>query len=155
MSGAVPRVRAVFCIVQQRFKEWRLNTFQITFGFANDVARHKLGRVFKHVNKPMQLAQDVVGQVAAGFGFTVDVDRHIGVFAAHFFNKGAQVQHRRVQVGTWGELFIVNRQNKCAGTALLLGKLAQIAVAGDPQDFKTLSLNGLRHGTNAQARGVF
>ena len=103
----------------------------------------------------MQLAQDVVGQVAAGFGFAVDVDRYISVFATHFFNKGAQVQHRGVQVGAGCEFLVVDGQNEGASTALLLRKLAQIPIAGDSQNFKTLGLNGLCHGANAQTRGVF
>jgi hypothetical protein len=84
----------------------------------------------------MQFAQDVVGDVARGFGFAVHIDRHIQILAPHFLNEVAQVQHGRVQIRAGCELFVVNRQNEGAGAALLLRKLAQIAVAGNAQHLK-------------------
>ncbi len=50
----------------------------------------KLGRVLKHMDKAMQLAQDVVGQVLAGLGLAMQVDRHILIFAPHLADKAAQ-----------------------------------------------------------------
>ena len=64
VARAMPRIRAVFGVVEQRLEKRRLYTFQVAFGFADDVTRHKLGRVFKHVDEAMQLAQNVVGQMA-------------------------------------------------------------------------------------------
>ena len=119
------------------------------------MARHKFGRVLKHVDEAVQLAQNVVGQVLAGFGFTVDVDGHIGVFAAHFFDEGAQVEHGGVHLGAWAELVVINRQDKRAGAALLLGKLAQVAIAGNTQYLKTFFLDRFGQGAYAKARGVF
>ncbi len=114
------------------------------------MARHELRRVLEHVDEAVQFAQDVVGQMAAGLGLAVDIDRHIGVFPAHFFDEVAQVEDRRVKVGAGAELFIVNRQNERAGARLLLRKLRQIAVAGDPHDLETLVFDGLGHRPNAQ-----
>jgi hypothetical protein len=79
----VPGVGAVFGVVEQGLEERRLDAFEVALGLADDVARHELGRVLEHVDEAVQLAQDVVGQVAAGFGFAVHVDRHIGVLAPH------------------------------------------------------------------------
>ena len=76
------------------------------------------------MQKAMQLAQDVVGQMAAGFGLAVDVQGHIRIFAAHFLYEGAQVQDGWVQIGAGREFVIVQAQNEGTGAALLLRKLA-------------------------------
>lgn len=102
----------------------------------------------------MQLAQDVVGQVAAGLGLTVHIDGHFGVLAAHFANEVAQAQHDGVQPFALGEFFIVDGQDEGTGAALLLRKLREVAIAGDPDHFKALGLNGLCKRTNAKPRGV-
>ncbi|MCY1169354.1 hypothetical protein D9M73_93800 [compost metagenome] len=154
VTRAVPGVGAVFGVVQQRLEERRLYPFEVTFGFPQDVARHKFGRVLEHMDKTMQLAQDVVGDMARGFGLAIHINRHIQILAAHFFNEVAQVQHGRVQVRARGEFLIVDRQNKGAGAALLLRELRQVAVAGHAKHFKTLGLDGLRERTDTQARGV-
>jgi len=92
----MPRIRAIFRVVEQGLEEWRLHALQITFGFPDDVAGHKLRRVFEHVDETMQFAQDVVGQVARSFGFAINVNRYIRIFAAHFIDEAAQVHHHRV-----------------------------------------------------------
>jgi hypothetical protein len=38
---------------------------EVALGLADDVARHELRRVLEHVDEAVQLAQDVVGDVAA------------------------------------------------------------------------------------------
>jgi hypothetical protein len=152
--GAVPGVRTVFRIVEQCLEERRLHAFEVALGLADDVARHEFGGVLEHVDETMQLAQDVVGQVAAGFRFAMHVDGHVGILAAHFLDEGAQAQHGGVEIRTQGELLVVDRQDERAGAALLLGELAQVAVAGDPEHFKTLGLDGLRQRTDAQPRSV-
>ena len=119
------------------------------------MTRHELGRVLKHVDEAVQLAQDVVGQVAAGLGFAVHVDRHVGVLPAHLFDELAQVQHCGVEVGAGGEFFVIDGQDERAGTALLLGKLAQVAIAGNPQHLKAFFFNRLSQCADAQTRGVF
>jgi hypothetical protein len=93
--------------------------------------------------------------MATGFGLAVHIQRHIGVFAAHFIDEGAQVKHGRINVVPWGEFIVVERQNKRTGPALLLGKLAQVAIAGDTQHFKAFFFNGIGQGADAQAGGVF
>ena len=101
----------------------------------------------------MQLTQDVVGQVAAGLGLAVDVDRHLFILAAHFANEAAQAVNDGVVVVA-GQLFVVDRQDERTGATLLLRKLAQVTITGHPKDLKALILNGLRQGTDAQARRV-
>ena len=102
----------------------------------------------------MQLAQDVVGQVAAGFGFAVHVNGHFGVLATHFTDEVAQVQHDGVQLIAARELLVVNRQDERAGAALLLRKLRQVAIAGHPHHLKALGLDGLRQSADAETRSV-
>ena len=63
MPRAVPGIRAVLGVIEQCFEKRRLYAFEVTLGFPNDVARHELGRVLKHVDEAMQLTQDVVGQM--------------------------------------------------------------------------------------------
>ena len=150
VTGAMPAVRAVFSVVQQGLEERRLHALEVAFGFTDDVTRHKLGRIFKHVNKTVQLAQDIVGNMPAGFSLAVNINRHIQVFAAYFLDEVTQVQHSRVQIRAGGEFLVINRQNESAGPALLLGKLSQVAVTGHTQYFKALGLNGLRQRTNTQ-----
>ena len=154
VAGAVPGVGAVLGVIQQGLEEWRLHALQIAFGLPDDVARDKLGRVLKHVDEAVQFAQDIVGNMARGLGFAIDVNRYVQVFATNLFNEVAQVQHRRVQVGAGRELLVVDRQDEGAGPTLLLGKLAQIPITGDTQHFKTLSLYRLGQRANAQARRV-
>ena len=159
MAGAVPGVGAVFRVVQQRLEKRRLYAFQIRTGLANDVPRHKLRRVFKHVDEAVQLAQDVVGQVLAGLGLAMQVDGHIRVLAPHLLDEMAQIQNGRGQTGAGvvragAELLIVNRKNEGAGAALLLGKLRQIAIAGGAHHLKALFLDGFGQRPDAQARSV-
>jgi hypothetical protein len=155
VARAVPRVGAVLGVVEQRLEERRLDALQVALGLADDVARHELRRVLEHVDEAVQLAQDVVGQVPAGLGLAVDVDRHVGVLAPHFADELAQAQHRRVQLGAGRELLIVDRQDERAGARLLLGELRQVAVAGDAQHLEALVLDRLGQRADAQARGVF
>src|SRR5450759_4152372 len=91
---------------------------------------HELGRVLEHVNEAMQLTQNVVRKMARRFSLTVNVNWYIEIFAPYFFNEMTQIQHRRVQIRSGCELFVVNRQNKRAGAALLLCELTEVTVAG-------------------------
>ena len=97
MPWAVPGIRPILCVVEQRLEERRLHAFEVALGLADDVLGHELGRVLEHVDEAMELAQDIVGQVAAGLGFTVHVNRHIDVLAPHFSNEAAQAQHDWIQ----------------------------------------------------------
>jgi hypothetical protein len=63
---------------------------------SDDVARDKLRRVLKHMDKAMQFAQDVVRDMTRGLGLAIDVNRHIQVFAAHLCDEVTQVEHSRV-----------------------------------------------------------
>jgi len=155
VARAVPAVGAILRIVHQRLEERRGQAIQVAPGFADDVTRHELGRVFEHVDEAVQLAQDVVGDVLGGARFAVQVDGDVRVLEADFLYELAQVQHRRVELRAGGELFIVNRQDEGTGAALLLCELRQIPVTGDAQHLETLFLNGASQRPDAQARGVF
>jgi hypothetical protein len=60
----MPGIGAILRIVEQRLEERRLQAFQVAARLADDVSRDELGRVLEHVDEAMQLAQDVVRQVA-------------------------------------------------------------------------------------------
>ena len=77
-----------------------------------------------------------------------------GLRRTDLLDEGAQVQHRRVEVGTGRELVVIDRQDEGAGTALLLGEGAQVAVAGHAQHLEALGLDRLRQRADAQAGGV-
>ncbi len=90
VAGAVPGIRAVLGVVHQRAEERRRQAVQVGLGFADDVARDEFRRVLEHVDEAVQFAQDVVGDVARGAGFAVQVDRDVGVLVADFLDEGAQ-----------------------------------------------------------------
>ncbi len=101
VTRAMPRVRTVFGVIQQRLEKRWLQALQVTLGLTDDVARHEFWRVFVHVDEAMQLAQDVIGQMLAGLGLAVNVDRHIGILAAHFVDEGTQIDDSRVEIRAW------------------------------------------------------
>jgi len=154
VPGAMPRVRTVFRVIEQGLEERRLHGFEITLGLADDVTRHELGRVLEHVDEAVQLAQDVVGNVARGLGLAVHVDRHIQILAAHFVDEGAQVEHGGRELVALGELLVVDRQDEGAGTALLLRELRQVTVAGGAQHLESFGLDRLGQRADAQPGGV-
>jgi hypothetical protein len=154
VARAVPGVRTVFRIVDQRPEERRLHAFQVALGLADDVARHELRRVLEHVDEAVQLPQDVIRHVLRGFRLAIDVDGHVRVLEAHLADELAQVQHGGIEVGPDREFLVVDRQDEGAGAALLLRELAQVAVARDAQHFEALAFEGLRERANAEARGV-
>ena len=154
MAGAVPRIGAILGVIQERLEERRLDAFQIGLGLADDVAGDEFRRILERMDKAVQLAQNVVGQVARGLGLAIDIDRHIGVFPAHFLDEVAQVDDHRVQFRAGAEFLVVDGQHKGRGARLLLGELRQIAIAGDTQHLEAFVLDGLGQGADAQARGV-
>src|ERR1035437_6665163 len=94
------------------------------------MARHELGCVLEHVNEAMQLTQNIIRKMPRRFGLAVNVNWHIQILAPYFINEMAQVHHRRIQIRSGCELFVVNRQDKRTGAALLLCELTEVAVAG-------------------------
>ena len=82
--------------------------------------RDKFGRILEHVDEAMELPQDVVGQMAAGLGLSVHIDRHLGVLAPHLANEVAQAQNDGVKPLAYRELFVIDGQNEGARLALLL-----------------------------------
>ena len=117
VARAVPRVRAVLRVVDQRAEERRRQRRRGSdLRLADDVARDELRRVLEHVDEAVQLAQDVVRDVLRGARLAVQVDRDLGVLEADLLDELAQVQHRRVELGPGRELLVVDRQDegRCA-----------------------------------------
>ena len=145
VAGAVPGIRAVLRVMHQRAEEGRRQAVEVGPGFADDVACHELRRVLEHVDEAVQFAQDVVRNVFRGARLAVQVDGDVGVAETQFADEGAQVLDGaghvlgRIHV----ELFIVDRQDERAGTALLLGERTQVAVTGHPDHLDALGLDRL------------
>ncbi len=154
MAGAVPGVGAVLRVVNQLFEERRRKAVEVALGFTNDVARHELRRVFKHVDEAMKLTQHIVGQVLGGPGLAVDVDGDVGVLEADLFDELAQVGHHRIQLRAGRELVVVDGEDEGRGQALLLGERAQVTVARDAEHRDAFFLDRLRQRTDAEAGGV-
>src|SRR5690606_38292390 len=110
----------------------RRQAVEIAAGLADDMARNELGRVFEHVDETMQLTQNIVGDMLRSARFTIQVNRDLGVAKAQFTDERPQVLDgiRHVFGRIHIELFVVYRQNKSAGAALLLCERGQVAVTG-------------------------
>jgi hypothetical protein len=156
VAGAVPRVGAVVGVVHQRAEERRRQAVQVGLGFADDVTGDEFRRVLEHVDEAVQFAQDIVGDMARGAGFAVQVDRDVGVLVADLFDEGAQ----RLQSGVGfldragAEFLIVDRQHEGRRARLLLGELGQVAIAGHAQHFHAFFFHRIGQGAYAQAGRV-
>ena len=138
----MPGIRTVLGVVHHGTEErWR-KTIQVRARFANDMACDELWRVFKHVNEAVQFAQDIVGDMPRRAGFTVKINRDIGVLVANLFYKGPQRFQRYLGfLGRAGaELFIVDRENEGGCARLLLGELRQVDVTSHPEHFHAFAL---------------
>ncbi len=60
MPRTVPGIGAVGGILEQLAKERRRQAVEIRASFANDMPGDEFGRIFEHVNKAMQFAQNIV-----------------------------------------------------------------------------------------------
>jgi hypothetical protein len=118
------------------------------------VAGDEFRRVLVHVDEAMQLAQDVIRNVAAGARLAVQENRDLGVLVANFLDELAQVEHRGVELRPGRELLVVDGQDEGRSAALLLGEGGEVAVAGDAQHVHALLLDGVGQRSDAQARGV-
>ena len=75
----MPRVGPVLRVFDELAEEGWCQTVDIAARLSNDVTRHKLGRILKHVNEAVQFAQNIVGDVLRGTCFTVQINRNIGI----------------------------------------------------------------------------
>ena len=63
VPGAMPGIRTIIGVVNKRLEKRGRQRVQIRSGFANDVTRHKLRRVLKHMNEAMQFTQHIAWNV--------------------------------------------------------------------------------------------
>ena len=152
---AVPGIRAVRSVVGQRTEKWRHQRIEIGTRFAQDVPRQKLRRVFQHVDEAVELAQDIVRNMARSTGFAMQKNRDFGIAEAHFFDKATQLLQRALRVLVAArQFFVVNRQHKGRCARLLLGKRSQVTIIGDAEHFDAFFFNRLGQGANTQSGGV-
>src|SRR5689334_19086410 len=152
MAGAMPGIGAISRIMYQRAEKRRRQAIEVSACFAQDVACDELGRILKHVDEAIELTQNLIGDMARGARFSMQENRNFLVAETDLINKLAQTIQRILR--TFDELFIVNRQDKSRGTALLLRKRGQVAIAGDAQYFITFIFNGFGQHADSQAGGV-
>jgi len=109
------------------------------------------------VNETVQLAQDIVGDMARGARFTVQINRNVSVLVTNFLDKGAQRFQR--YLGFLGrataEFFIINRQNECRRTLLLLSELREVDITGHTNHFHALGLARIGKRADTEARCIF
>src|SRR4029453_11935820 len=134
MSGAVPGIRAVLRVVDQRAEKGRRQRVEVGLGLADDVPRDELRRVLEHVDEAVQLTQDVVRDVLRRAGLAIEVDRDLRVLEADLADEVAQVDDRRIDLGTAREFLVIDRQDERRSARLLLRELRQVAIARYPED---------------------
>ncbi len=154
VAGTVPRVGAVLRVVDERTEERWGERVEIGFHLANDVPRDEFRRVLEHVDEAMQLAQHVVRNVPRRARFPVEVDRDLGVLEADLGDELAQVEDGGIELRTWREFLVVDRQDEGGGAALLLRELREVAVARDAEHLHAFLLDRRRERANAEARSV-
>ena len=151
---AVPGVGAVLRVVGQRAEERWGQAVEVGARFADDVTGDELRRVFKHVNEAVQLAQDVIRNMARSLRLAIEVNRDVGIAKADFFDEFTQVEHRRIEFGARRKFFVVNRQNESRCARLLLRKLREVAVTGHPNDLDALFFDRFGQRAYAQTAGI-
>ena len=150
MTWAVPRVRTVLRIVNECPEKRRREAVGIRFRFPDNVSGDELGRVFKHMDEAVQFAQNIIGNVGGGARLTVEINRNFGVTPTDLFDERTQIDDGGIKFGARCEFFVIDRKNECGCAALLLSKLGQVAVAGDPQYFHSLAFDGIGQCANSQ-----
>ena len=139
----VPGIGAVLSIVGEGTEKRRCQRVEVAFGFTNNMPGHKVGSVFVHMNKAVQLPQNGIGNMTGSAGFTVKVNRDIRITVANLLHKAAQLlQHRMGFFPAAGQLFIVDGQHKPRSPALLLGKGGKITIAGIAHHVHASFFNG-------------
>src|SRR5690348_15338129 len=95
MARAVPRIRAVLRVIDQRAEERRRERIEVALSLADDVPRDELRRVLERMDEAVQLAQDVVRDVTRRPCLAVEIDRYLGVLEANLLDEGAEAFQRR------------------------------------------------------------
>ena len=108
----MPRIGTVSRIVRQRSEERRRQTFKILTSFTNDVTRHKLRRVFEHMNKAVQFTQHIVWDRRRSLRFTVQENRNVRIRASDLMHKSSQFCNGFVFFTGVGKIVVVKTHDK-------------------------------------------
>jgi hypothetical protein len=155
VAGTMPRVRAVVRIMDERPKERRRQRIEVRPRFAQDVARDELRRVLVHVDEAVQVAQDVVGDVARRPRLAEQEHRDLGVAKADLVDERAQLRERVLRLlRRRGELLVVDRQDERRRATLLLREPRHVAVARDAEHVGAFVLERLAERANAESARV-
>ena len=112
VARTVPGIRSVLRVMHQRAEERRRQRVEVRLGLADNVPGDELWRVLEHVDEAVQLAQHIVGNVARGTRFPIEVNRDLGVAEADFLDERAQVHDRGIELRSGGEFLVVDRQDE-------------------------------------------
>jgi hypothetical protein len=156
VPGTMPGVGTVLRVFHQRAEEGRRQRVHVGLGLADDVARNELRRVLVHVDETVQFAQDVVGDVARGARFAVQVDWNVGILETYLFHKGAQRAQGdfRFLHAAAAEFLVVDGQHERRGPALLLCERGQVTVTGHADDFDAFAFERMRQRAYAVTAGI-
>ena len=71
VSGAMPRIRPILSVVNHRAEKGRRQSFDLSLRFPENVPCDKLWSILEHVDKAVELSEDVVGNMSRCTGFAV------------------------------------------------------------------------------------
>ena len=154
VARAVPRVRTVLRVVDQRAEKWRRQCVEVGARLAHDVARDELGRVLEHVDEAVQFAQHLVRQVLRRARFAVQEDRNVRVSAADLAHERQKLGDGFLVPVAFRQFLVVHRQDESRRAALLLREARDIAEAGDAERLDAFGFDRLGQRADAEAARV-
>ena len=98
VSRTMPGIGTVRGVVGERAKKRRHDGIEIGPRLAPDVTRQELRRIFQHMDEAVQLAQDVVRNMARGAGFAMQKNGNLGIAEANLFHKGTQIRQGQLRL---------------------------------------------------------
>ncbi len=154
VARAVPRVRTVLRVVDQRTEKRRRQRVEVGARLAHDVARDELRGVLEHVDETVQFAQHLVRQVLRRARFAVQEDRDVRVATADLAHERCQLGDGLLVAIAVGQFLVVHRQDESRRAALLLREARHIAEAGDAERLDAFGLDRLRQRADAEAARI-
>ena len=155
MPRAMPRIGTVSRIVRQRSEERRRQTFKILTSFTNDVTRHKLRRVFEHMNKAVQFTQHIVWDRRRSLRFTVQENRNVRIRASDLMHESSQFCNGFVFFTGVGKIVVVKTYDKGRSATCLTRQTREIGKRGNGANLLSLRFNSLCKVSNAKTGDVF
>src|SRR5690625_746651 len=153
----VPGIGTIISVLHQLTEKWRRHAGQIGACLTNDMAGHKLRSILKHMDKAVQLPQNIIGNMLRSTGLTIQINGNIFISEPQLGDKAAQLLYGGSDQlgGLILKLLIIDRQDKGTGPTLLLYKRTEITKAGHPDHLYPLGLNRLGQRSHPQSGDIF